>query len=81
MHASVYCTHLADLGDEESSHSGSGSSSQRVRDLEALQAVARLGLLADHVQHGVDQLGSLSVVSLGPEKKKKQEEQQENRKR
>jgi hypothetical protein len=31
-----------------------------------LQAVAVLGLLAHHVEHGVDELGSLGVVALGP---------------
>jgi len=37
-----------------------------VADLEALKAVAGLSLLADDIQHGVDQLGTLSVVTLGP---------------
>jgi proteasome assembly chaperone (PAC2) family protein len=37
-----------------------------VGDLESLQAVARLRLLADDVEDGVDELGSLSVVTLGP---------------
>lgn len=31
-----------------------------------LETVAVLGLLADHVQHGVHELGALRVVSLGP---------------
>merc|ERR1719284_58837 len=33
---------------------------------EALEAVAALGLLADDVKDGVDQLGALGVVALGP---------------
>merc|ERR1719291_1452741 len=33
---------------------------------EALEAVAALCLLADDVKHGVDQLGALRVVALGP---------------
>jgi hypothetical protein len=37
-----------------------------VRDLEALEAVAALGLLADDVEHRVDELGALGVVPLGP---------------
>ena len=45
---------------------GSGSSSHGVGELEALHAVAGLGFLADNVKHGVDKLGSLGVVSLGP---------------
>lgn len=39
---------------------------ERVRQLESLQAVARFGLLAHHIQHGVDQLGTLGVMALGP---------------
>ena len=35
-------------------------------ELEALEAIAGLGLLADNVKDGVDQLGTLSVVTLGP---------------
>jgi hypothetical protein len=45
---------LADLGDEQGAHARARAAAQRVRDLEALQAVARLRLLADDVQHRVD---------------------------
>ena len=31
-----------------------------------MEAVAVLGLLADDVEHGVDELGALGVVALGP---------------
>ena len=34
--------------------------------LEALEAVAALGLLAHDVEDGVDELGALGVVALGP---------------
>jgi len=37
-----------------------------VGQLESLQAVTALGLLAQDLQHGVDQLGALCVVALGP---------------
>jgi len=37
-----------------------------VGQLESLQAVTALGLLAQNLQHGVDQLGALCVVALGP---------------
>merc|ERR1711998_56556 len=57
---------LTDLGDEESSHTGTGTTTEGVAELEALEAVAGLGLLADNIEHGVDQLGTLSVVTLGP---------------
>ena len=34
--------------------------------LEALEAVARLSLLTDDIEDGVDELSALGVVSLGP---------------
>ena len=57
---------LADLGDEQRAHARAGAAAERVRDLEALQAVRRLRLLADDVQHRVDELRALGVVALGP---------------
>ena len=47
-------------------HAGARAAAHRVRELEALQAVARLGLLAHDVKDGVDELGALGVVALGP---------------
>ena len=43
-----------------------GATKVAVGDLEALEAVARLGLLADDVEDRVDELGALGVVALGP---------------
>jgi len=57
---------LSDLGDEKSSHAGSGSTAQRVSKLKSLQTIATLGLLSHNVQDRVDKLGALGVVSLGP---------------
>ena len=57
---------LADLGDQQGAHAGARAAAQRVRDLEALQAVAALRLLAHHIQHAVNQLRALRVVALGP---------------
>mmetsp|Transcript_13162 Transcript_13162/g.15107 ORF Transcript_13162/g.15107 Transcript_13162/m.15107 type:complete len:486 (+) Transcript_13162:172-1629(+) len=57
---------LAQLRDQQRAHAGARAATERVRDLEALQAVAALRLLAAHVKHGIDQLGSLRVVALGP---------------
>ena len=37
-----------------------------MRDLESLHDVASLSLLPDDVHDGVDELGSLGVVALGP---------------
>merc|ERR1712100_682433 len=57
---------LADLGDEESSHTSTSTTTQGVAELEALEAVAGLGLLAHDIEHRVDELGTLGVVALGP---------------
>jgi len=42
---------FSDFGNQESSHAGSGTASQGVGDLEALEAVAAFGLFSDDVQH------------------------------
>jgi len=55
-----------DLADEQCSHARPGSPTQRVRHLESLQTVAALRLLAHNVEHRVNQLGALRVVTLGP---------------
>jgi hypothetical protein len=57
---------LSHLGDEEGSHTRSGTTTHGVGELESLEAVAGLGLLSDNIKNGVDQLGTLGVVSLGP---------------
>jgi hypothetical protein len=57
---------LSDLGDEQGTHTGTGTTTHRVGKLETLEAVARLGFLSHYVQHRVDELSSLGVVALGP---------------
>jgi hypothetical protein len=57
---------LANLADKEGSHSRSGTSTHGVSQLESLQAVTALCLLAHYVQNGVNQLSTLCVVALGP---------------
>merc|ERR1711939_740758 len=57
---------LTDLGDEEGSHAGASATTERVGDLESLEAVAALGFLADNIEDGVDELSTFGVVALGP---------------
>jgi len=57
---------LTDLGDQERSHTGAGTTTERVGDLETLEAVTALGLTTDDIQDLVNQLGTLSVMTLGP---------------
>merc|ERR1719199_347566 len=47
-------------------HARAGAATERVGHVEALKAVTALGLLAHDVEHGVDELGALGVVALGP---------------
>ena len=57
---------LTDLGDEEGSHAGAGSTTEGVGDLEALKAIATLSLLTDDIEDGVNELSTFGVVTLGP---------------
>ena len=57
---------FSDLGDEEGSHTGSGTTTEGVGDLETLEAIATFGFLSDDIEDGVDELGSLGVMTLGP---------------
>ena len=45
---------------------GTRTTTKGVDELESLKAVAALGLLTHDIQDGVDQLGALGVVALGP---------------
>jgi len=64
-HLSVWVL-FSDLGDEEGSHTGSGTTTERVGDLESLEAIATFSFLSDNIEDGVNELGSLGVVTLGP---------------
>lgn len=55
-----------DLSDEQGTHTGSSSSSERVADLESLEAVSAFSFLANDIEDGLDELSSFCVVSLGP---------------
>merc|ERR1740138_978390 len=57
---------LTDLGDEEGAHAGTSATTERVGDLETLEAIATFGFLADDIEDGVDELSTFGVVTLGP---------------
>lgn len=57
---------LTDLGDQERTHTGTGTTTQGVGDLETLEAVTALGLTADDIENLVNKLGTLGVVTLSP---------------
>jgi len=57
---------LTDLGDKECSHAGAGTTTERVGDLEALEAIATFSFFTDNIEDGVDELSTFGVVTLGP---------------
>jgi len=57
---------LANLADEKRTHTGTSTTTKGVGDLETLEAIAALSLTTDNVEDLVDELGTLSVVTLGP---------------
>lgn len=57
---------LTDLGDQQSTHTSTSTTTQRVGDLETLEAVAAFSLTTDDIQDLVDQLSTFRVVTLGP---------------
>lgn len=57
---------LTDLGDQEGTHTGTGTTTEGVGDLETLEAVTGLSLTTDDVDNVVNELSTLSVVTLGP---------------
>ena len=64
-HDSVWVL-FSDLGDEEGSHTVSGTTTEGVGDLETLEAIATFGFLSDDIEDGVDELSTFSVMTLGP---------------
>jgi hypothetical protein len=57
---------LTDLGDQECSETGTSTTTEGVDKLETLSAVARLSLLTDDIEDGVNELSTFGVVTLGP---------------
>jgi len=57
---------LSNFRDQECAHSGTSASTKRVGDLETLQAISALSLLADNIEYRVNQLCSLGIMSFCP---------------
>ena len=53
-----------DLRDQKHSHTGASPAIKRVTQLETLEAIVTVCLLPHHIQHRVDELCTLGVVSL-----------------
>ena len=57
---------LLQLADQQRTQATASAASDRVAQLEALQTVTALGLLAHHIQNGVHDFRALRVVALRP---------------
>jgi hypothetical protein len=57
---------FSDLGDEESSHTGSGTTTEGVGDLETLEAIATFGFFTDNIEDGVDEFSTFGVMTFSP---------------
>ena len=57
---------FTDLGNQESTHTGTGTTTKRVGDLETLERVTVLGLASHDIKNRVNKLSTFSVVTLGP---------------
>jgi hypothetical protein len=57
---------LANLRDQKRTHTGTSSTTERVGDLEALEAVTPLSLTTHHIEDLVHQFCTLSVMALCP---------------
>merc|ERR1711862_468890 len=65
LHNSVWIF-LSDLGDKESTHTRTGTTTEGVGDLETLETIATFSFLSDNVEDGVDEFSTFGVVTLGP---------------
>jgi hypothetical protein len=64
-HDSVWVL-LSNFGDQESSHSRAGTTSQRVGDLESLEAVAAFRLFSNYIEDWIYEFSSFCVMALSP---------------
>jgi len=65
FHNSVWIF-LSDLGDKEGTHTGSGTTTEGVGDLETLETIATFSFLSDNVEDGVNKFGTFGVMTFGP---------------
>jgi len=57
---------FSDLGDEESSHTGASTTTERVGELESLEAIAGFSFLSGDIEDRVDEFSTLGVVTFSP---------------
>jgi len=57
---------FSDLGDEKSSHSRTSTTTERVGDLETLEAIAAFSFLSNDIENRIDEFGTFGVMTFGP---------------
>jgi hypothetical protein len=57
---------FSNFGDQKSSHTRSGTTTQGVSDLETLKAITTFSFFSNDVQNGIDKFSTFSVMSLSP---------------
>jgi hypothetical protein len=57
---------FSNLGDEQGTHTSTSATTERVSNLESLEAVTALSFATDDVEDLVNELSTFSVVTLGP---------------
>ncbi len=57
---------FTDLGNEQGTHTSTGTTTKRVSDLEALKTVTALSFATDDIEDLIDKLSTLGVVTFGP---------------
>merc|ERR1711879_518459 len=65
LHDSVWIF-LSDLGDEEGTHTRTGTTTEGVGNLETLETIATFGFFSDNIEDGVDEFSTFGIVTLGP---------------
>ena len=57
---------FSDLGDKESSHTRTSTTTERVGDLETLEAIATFSFFSNNIEYWVNKFSTFSVMTFGP---------------
>ena len=57
---------FSDFGDKESSHTRTSTTTERVGDLETLEAIATFSFFSDNIEYRIDKFSTFSVMSFSP---------------
>lgn len=57
---------FTELGEHQGTHTGTGTTTEGVAELEALEAITGLSFFADGVENGIDEFSAFGIITLGP---------------